>query len=87
MTDYFENALEIAKKNYETYKEEIISQNANLNVQIFQSDLLQFMEKGKRKMEDGNTILVANLPYIPEETFEMNAADNVKKWEPKPAFV
>jgi methylase of polypeptide subunit release factors len=30
---------------------------------------------------------VANLPYIPEETFEANAADNVKKWEPKPAFV
>ncbi|HBB03581.1 TPA: hypothetical protein DCZ39_01580, partial [Patescibacteria group bacterium] len=34
-----------------------------------------------------NTVLVANLPYIPEETFEMNAADNVKKWEPKTAFV
>lgn len=34
-----------------------------------------------------NVILVANLPYIPEETFELNAADNVKKREPKPAFV
>jgi methylase of polypeptide subunit release factors len=27
------------------------------------------------------------LPYIPEETFEQNVADNVKKREPKPAFV
>jgi methylase of polypeptide subunit release factors len=32
-------------------------------------------------------ILVANLPYIPEETFDANVADNVKEWEPKPAFV
>jgi methylase of polypeptide subunit release factors len=30
---------------------------------------------------------VANLPYIPEDTFEANVADNVKKFEPKPAFV
>ena len=34
-----------------------------------------------------NVILVANLPYIPEEAFEQNSGDNVKKWEPKPAFV
>ena len=27
------------------------------------------------------------MPYIPEEMFEANAADNVKKFEPKPAFV
>lgn len=30
---------------------------------------------------------MANLPYIPEEMFEANVADNVKKFEPKPAFV
>lgn len=30
---------------------------------------------------------MANLPYIPEEMFEANVSDNVKKWEPKPAFV
>ncbi len=32
-------------------------------------------------------MLVANLPYIPEDMFEANVADNVKKFEPKPAFV
>jgi len=37
--------------------------------------------------EDSTVVLVANLPYIPEETFEANVSDNVKKWEPKPAFV
>lgn len=90
LTDYFENALEIAKKNYETYKEEILAANKDLTVEFFQSDLLQFMETGINTPsgeELWNIVLVANLPYIPEETFEMNAADNVKKWEPKPAFV
>jgi hypothetical protein len=37
--------------------------------------------------ENGNVILVANLPYIPEDVFENNVSDNVKKREPKPAFV
>ena len=87
LTDYFENALEIAKKNYETYKEEILSQNTTLHVDFFQSDLLKFIENWALRIENSNIVLVANLPYIPEETFEMNAADNVKKWEPKPAFV
>lgn len=32
-------------------------------------------------------LLVANLPYIPDETFDMSAEDNVKKREPRMAFV
>ncbi len=100
LTDYFENALEIAKKNYETYKGEIFAANSNLKVDILQSDLLKFIEHCKvqrnlgkltcprrREIENSNVILVANLPYIPEEMFEANVADNVKKFEPKPAFV
>ena len=53
-----------------------------------ESDLLEF--RNDRTMGGGtlgDIILVANLPYIPEETFDANAADNVKKWEPRPAFV
>ncbi len=95
LTDYFANALEIAKKNYETYKGEILAANSDLKVEFFQSDLLQFLNDGTtpayrgqvERLNDGNVILVANLPYIPEEMFEANAADNVKKFEPKPAFV
>ena len=30
---------------------------------------------------------MANLPYIPDETFDTQAEDNVKKREPRPAFV
>ena len=93
LSDYFENALEIAKKNFKTYREEILAVNRNLKVDILQSDLLKFIENwlvlegGKSKIENWNVVLVANLPYIPEETFEVNVADNVKKFEPKPAFV
>ena len=97
LTDYFANALEIAKKNYETYKGEILAANSNLKVEFFQSDLLTFLTNPPSASADTssfvkedfswNVILVANLPYIPEEMFEANAADNVKKFEPKPAFV
>jgi methylase of polypeptide subunit release factors len=51
------------------------------------SDLLNFLIHGNRELLDKNIFLVANLPYIPEDTFEANVADNVKKFEPKPAFV
>ena len=85
LTDYFANALEIAKKNYETYKWEILP--TTLPVSFLQSDLLQFVENWALNLENSHVVLVANLPYIPEEMFEENVSDNVKKWEPKPAFV
>jgi len=37
--------------------------------------------------KDRNIILVANLPYIPEDMFIQNSPDNVQKREPKMAFV
>jgi len=81
-TDYFENALEIAKKNYAT-----LVTNFSWKVQFLHCDLLDFLVRWTSELPDGNTVLVANLPYIPEDTFEANVADNVKKFEPKPAFV
>ena len=47
----------------------------------------------EEKLYDKNNVLfieqlkVANLPYIPEATFDQNAPSNVQKWEPKMAFV
>lgn len=59
-----------------------------MKVSFLQSDLLEFLKDGKmERWNDGNVVLVANLPYIPEEMFEANVAENVKKFEPKPAFV
>jgi methylase of polypeptide subunit release factors len=92
-TDYFADALEVAKKNYEL----LITNGLKLKaqslkkVEFIQSDLLNFLFQAPYNSElltiNSELILVANLPYIPEETFKANVADNVKKWEPKPAFV
>ncbi len=88
-TDYFADALEIAKKNYAN-----LVTDYSWKVQFLQSDLLEFIENWKLrspeksgKIENSNVVLVANLPYIPEDTFEANVSDNVKNREPKPAFV
>ena len=81
-SDYFANALDVAQKNYHS----LIADYSG-TVDFFQSDLLDFVLNWTTKLSDWTTILVANLPYIPEETFEANVSDNVKKWEPKPAFV
>jgi len=95
-SDYFANALEIAKRNYQK-----LITDFSWKVDFFQSDLLDFLVRWTSEFqssdspsfvtsfikEDSNVVLVANLPYIPEETFEANVSDNVKKREPKPAFV
>ena len=106
LCDYFANALEVAKINYQKLVIDQWKMNNEkwiMKVSFLQSDLLEFLKsstlKGTPSFVHGipfgqikevlarNVILVANLPYIPEETFELNAADNVKKREPKPAFV
>ena len=81
-SDYFADALEIAKRNYQK-----LITDFSWKVDFFQSDLLDFLVRWTSKLPDGTTVIVANLPYIPEETFEANVSDNVKKREPKPAFV
>jgi len=95
-SDYFANALEIAKRNYQK-----LITDFSWKVDFFQADLLDFLVRWTSEFqssdspsfvtsfikEDSNVVLVANLPYIPEETFEANVSDNVKKREPKPAFV
>lgn len=82
LADFFANALEVAKGNYQS-----LLSDYQWKVDFVQSDLLQFVESEKLKIENFNIVLVANLPYIPEEMFEANVSENVKKWEPKPAFV
>lgn len=92
-SDYFANALEVAKINYQKLITEF-----SWKVDFFQSDLLDFLvnkSSGSSSLATSfikadfsrNIVLVANLPYIPEEMFEANVSDNVKKREPKPAFV
>ena len=81
-SDISSEALTVAKKNYDTL---IVDQPYNLR--ILQSDLCAFLEDYQEIIRDKDIVLTANLPYIPDKTFEDNAPRNVQKWEPKVAFV
>ncbi len=84
MADISKDALNVAKCNYENLVWEKIEENSNDT--IIWSDLLSFVDQMKYE-NDEKIILVANLPYIPDQAFEEWVGDTVKKWEPKMAFV
>ena len=86
LSEYIEYTLSLARENYEIYKSEIW----NTDVKLVQSNLISFAWdclKNNEISNNENFLLVANLPYIPEQTFNENVWENVKNWEPKPAFV
>lgn len=82
LLDYSHDALELAKKNFHHYQNDF-----STTVELYHSDLLwTLIEKNTIKDSD-SIVLLANLPYIPDETFEKNVGEWVKDWEPKMAFV
>jgi len=84
LTDLSSDALIIAKQNYATYNTILW----DIPLSFLEASLLNdnqlrdWVEKAW-----STSILVANLPYIPEQTFEDNTDIMVKKREPKMAFV
>jgi methylase of polypeptide subunit release factors len=87
LSEYIDDTLSLAVENYEILKPRL------WEAQVFpvKSNLLQFIKDSdlvsQKEFTDSNLVLVANLPYIPEDTFNQNVWDNVKNREPKPAFV
>ena len=75
-------ALLVAKKNYDA-----LIDASKYDMRMLQSDLCAFLESYQEIIKNKNLILTANLPYIPDKTFEENAPSNVQKREPKIAFV
>jgi len=81
LVDISEEALKVAEKNYNNLIWD------GYNTRFLKSNLCSFLENEQELIKNRDIILVANLPYIPNKTFEDNAPSNVQKWEPKVAFV
>jgi len=81
-TDISQEALAVAKIN----SDRLLGQ-AKQEIFFVWTDLLAFVDSYESIRNTKPIVLVANLPYIPEATFDENAPDNVQKWEPKMAFV
>lgn len=79
LTEYYKKTLEVAKLN----KQNLLP-DADIN--FLEADLFNFWWK-EDEINQKDIVLVANLPYIPNQMFEDNVEDNVKKREPKMAFV
>ena len=80
MTDITDESLEVARKNHQNLIK-------NKKIILLKTDLFSFEKEIEQKFENKDILLVANLPYIPDGMFDTNVEDNVKKWEPKFAFV
>ena len=80
--DISAEALRVAKKNYDA-----LIEAKHYDMRMIQSDLCAFLENYQEIIKNKKLILTANLPYIPDKTFEENAPSNVQKREPKLAFV
>ena len=73
-------ALFVAQENYKNLIEK------EYDKEFLESDLVAFI--ADKTLDTSKPItLVANLPYIPDETFDQNSPDNVQKREPRMAFV
>jgi len=83
LSEYIDDTLSLAEENLEIMKPRL------WDTKVFpvKSNLLQFIQDQKLDFTTSDIVLVANLPYIPDETFDQNVWDNVKNREPRPAFV
>ena len=70
----------MAQRNYDNLIEK------EYDKEFLESDLAAFIADKTIDVSKPIT-LVANLPYIPDETFDQNSPDNVQKREPRMAFV
>lgn len=84
LTDLSEEALAVARWNFDAV---LPVSDFRFHISFIQSDLLTAPLLTESFKNTANLLLVANLPYIPDQLFATNVEDNVKKREPKMAFV
>ena len=81
-SDITPESLIVAKKNYDIHID-----GSRYDARFIQSDLCAYLENYTSVIEGKDVILVANLPYIPEQTHDEQNPERVKNWEPRVAFV
>lgn len=82
MSDISADALFVAKKNYDD-----LIDHSKYDMRMIQSDLCAFLDSYPEVIKERTLIMTANLPYIPDQTFDTNSPVNVQKREPRFAFV
>lgn len=83
LTEYYEDTLSLARENFAKHRE---SFGDKTKIALVHSNLIAFFSE-KLPATPSEITLVANLPYIPDEVFDTQTEDNVRKREPRPAFV
>ncbi len=80
--DLSAEALVVSRQNFNIL---VWNNTSDINTQFRESNLLKDIQD--IDFGDNEVVLVANLPYIPDETFDNDVEENVKKREPRMAFV
>jgi len=68
LSEYIDYTLSLAQENYEILKPRL----GKTKVNLVKANLLDFLNNSSFSLLTSQLILVANLPYIPEDTFNQN---------------
>jgi len=89
LSDFSADALEVAKRNYGLLVQSTKYKVESTDISFVHGSLVEYLQIPDYRLQTAgkNIVLVANLPYIPDEMFDTNVDETVKKWEPRMAFV
>ncbi len=89
LTDYEPQIIELTRKNLARHQDEITNHKAQSTIELVTASMLDWVSSEHVWLRNSydNIVIVANLPYIPETTFDENVDESAKKWEPREAFV
>ena len=93
LTELSTDALEVAKKNKETLLDASQQDKTTLlHCSLLDDPTIRQLFSSHQSLVASSqspvsVLLVANLPYIPDEMFANNADERITKWEPTMAFI
>jgi len=89
LSDFSVDALGVAKTNYGLLESRLQTADLSTQIDFVHGSLVEYTQDPiyTSQIWGKDVVLVANLPYIPDEMFDTNVDETVKKWEPRMAFV